>query len=306
MKKSIAESGSIERTIGQRFPTFVIRTPISSQTLRRERGQRAVGCIDRIHPGCKKGECDGDGDGGGASLLRVETMARDRGFRRSTDRGGPGGQRLRRDMAERMPGETGTRFSVWVDHLVLSGVGGLEARLGELGFERQPIRYAVNAPVFAHPGGIFPRLAIMAASPGGNGAGGTAPPARIPPSARSRSRSTRSRRSPGPTTWAWISRVTRWGPTGSAAYPGADDDGRRRAQGLPGLRTLPRRDGPRRPDEAARGPRRPGRAGPLARPSTPVRGRCPGVRRHRGDSGAGHRAGRIDRPGVSPGLRGRA
>jgi hypothetical protein len=85
------------------------------------------------------------------------------------------GNGFARELAERMPGETGTRFSVWVDHLVLSGVGGLEARLGELGFERQPIRYAVNAPVFAHPGGIFPRLAIMAASPGANGAGGNGP-----------------------------------------------------------------------------------------------------------------------------------
>src|SRR5262245_17081311 len=72
------------------------------------------------------------------------------------------GNDFTRGLAERMPGETGTRFSVWVDHLVLDSAPGLAGELEALGYERQPIRYPVNAPVFAHPGGIFPRIALVA------------------------------------------------------------------------------------------------------------------------------------------------
>ncbi len=68
-----------------------------------------------------------------------------------------------------MPGETGTRFKDWVDHLVIRGGATTVDRLASLGFERQAANYAVNAPVFAHPGGIFPRVAIMPAPPGQNG-----------------------------------------------------------------------------------------------------------------------------------------
>src|SRR6185312_5764467 len=82
------------------------------------------------------------------------------------------------ELAGRMPGETGTRFSVWVDQLVVSDVPGLAGRLQGLGFEHQPIRYPVNAPVFAHPGGIFPRIAIVGETAGGNGPAGEGPPVR--------------------------------------------------------------------------------------------------------------------------------
>ena len=69
-----------------------------------------------------------------------------------------------------MPGETGTRFSVWVDHLVVAGAAGT----GRIGSRRSATSasrsaYAVGVPVFAHPGGIFPRIAVEAAEAGSNG-----------------------------------------------------------------------------------------------------------------------------------------
>jgi hypothetical protein len=79
------------------------------------------------------------------------------------------GNAFARDLAERMPRETGTTFAIWVDHLVVSGGPGIFQRLDALGYERQPIRYAVGVPVFAHPGGIFPRIAVSADGAGDNG-----------------------------------------------------------------------------------------------------------------------------------------
>ena len=38
----------------------------------------------------------------------------------------------------------------------------LADRLEALGYERQRSTYAVGVPVFAHPGGIFPRIALGA------------------------------------------------------------------------------------------------------------------------------------------------
>ncbi len=64
-------------------------------------------------------------------------------------------------LAERMRGETGTRFVDWVDHLVVSDVPGLGRRLHSLGYERQASTYAVGAPVYAHRGGLFPRVAVV-------------------------------------------------------------------------------------------------------------------------------------------------
>ncbi len=75
------------------------------------------------------------------------------------------GNAFARELADRMPGETGTRFPIWVDHLVLGDTPGQTARLEELGYRRQAIRYPVNAPVFAHPGGIFPRIAVRGQGP---------------------------------------------------------------------------------------------------------------------------------------------
>lgn len=88
------------------------------------------------------------------------------------------GNAFARRLAERMPGETGTRFPVWVDHLVIAGGPGLGARLEGLGYRRQSITYAVGAPVFAHEGGIFPRIAVLPAGPGSNGPTGDLPTVR--------------------------------------------------------------------------------------------------------------------------------
>jgi hypothetical protein len=79
------------------------------------------------------------------------------------------GNAFARRLAERLPQETGTTFAIWVDHLVVSGGPGLAERLGALGYERQPIRYAVGLPVFSHPGGIFPRLVVAGQDAATNG-----------------------------------------------------------------------------------------------------------------------------------------
>ena len=79
------------------------------------------------------------------------------------------GKRLAASLAERMPGETGTQFKVWVDHLVVSAGRGLAGRLSELGYVRQVSPYAVGAPLFAHAGGIFPPIALKPAAAGGSG-----------------------------------------------------------------------------------------------------------------------------------------
>ncbi len=66
-------------------------------------------------------------------------------------------------LAERMRVETNTRFVDWVDHLVVSDRPGLHAHLAQLGYVRQAIPYAAGIPVYAHDGGMFPRIAV---SPG--------------------------------------------------------------------------------------------------------------------------------------------
>ena len=63
-------------------------------------------------------------------------------------------------LAERMRDETSTRFVDWVDHLVVADPPGLARRLHALGYARQAEPYAVGAPVYAHPGGVFPRIAV--------------------------------------------------------------------------------------------------------------------------------------------------
>jgi len=64
-------------------------------------------------------------------------------------------------MAERMRVETSTRFQDWVDHLVVTGPDSLPTRLIELGFEREAEPYEHSVPVFAHRGGMFPRIAVQ-------------------------------------------------------------------------------------------------------------------------------------------------
>ncbi|MDR3633314.1 MAG: hypothetical protein P4L84_05710 [Isosphaeraceae bacterium] len=63
-------------------------------------------------------------------------------------------------LSERMQSETSTRFKDWVDHLVVSDQPGLGRDLAGLGYERQASPYGVGVPVYAHDGGIFPRIAI--------------------------------------------------------------------------------------------------------------------------------------------------
>src|SRR5258708_582565 len=63
-------------------------------------------------------------------------------------------------LAGRMRDETNTRFVDWVDHLVVAGRPGLSRRLTALGYALQPEPYAVGTPVYAHPGAIFPKVAM--------------------------------------------------------------------------------------------------------------------------------------------------
>jgi hypothetical protein len=73
------------------------------------------------------------------------------------------------ELARRMQGETGTPFHVWLDHLVIGGGARLQKHLPTLGYERQAISYSVGVPVFAHSGGLFPRLAVLSADANSNG-----------------------------------------------------------------------------------------------------------------------------------------
>jgi hypothetical protein len=61
-------------------------------------------------------------------------------------------------LAARMRRETSTRFKDWVDHLVVTDQPGLTRHLHTLGYVRQAELYAVGTPVYAHPGGIFPKI----------------------------------------------------------------------------------------------------------------------------------------------------
>jgi hypothetical protein len=81
------------------------------------------------------------------------------------------GHRFARRLSERMIAETGTRFKDWVDHVVVAGTPDLARTLSRLGFERQSLAYAVGIPVFAHPVGIFPRIAMVASRGSSNGTG---------------------------------------------------------------------------------------------------------------------------------------
>ncbi|MGE3821784.1 MAG: hypothetical protein AB7I30_20415, partial [Isosphaeraceae bacterium] len=63
-------------------------------------------------------------------------------------------------LARRMGVETDTRFTNWVDHLVLSERPGLLDELLALGYVRDPTVYAVGAAVYAHEGGMFPRVVL--------------------------------------------------------------------------------------------------------------------------------------------------
>ena len=145
-------------------------------------------------------------------------------------------------LAGRMAAETGTRFPDWVDHLVLGDRPGLAKELRTLGYRRVQPDQAVGA-VYAHDGGMFPRLVLAA------GAG---------PEVREVAIKVESVTD--------FSRAHDLGleVVGNPMGPyrvGRLKGGRRgrlrggRAPGLSRVRAVPRRAGPRRPDDAARGPR---------------------------------------------------
>lgn len=72
------------------------------------------------------------------------------------------GNAFARRLAERMRGETSTRFQDWTDHLVLSERPGLPERLAELGYVPAPHDEALDpdSPAHHHPGGIFPKIVL--------------------------------------------------------------------------------------------------------------------------------------------------
>jgi hypothetical protein len=72
-----------------------------------------------------------------------------------------GGNAFAENLARRMEEETSTRFADWVDHLVISEGASTVADLEAVGYRREwQGMYAVNVPVFAHDGGLFPRIAV--------------------------------------------------------------------------------------------------------------------------------------------------
>lgn len=63
------------------------------------------------------------------------------------------------ELARRMAVETSTRFADWVDHLVLGDRPGLRDELKRLGF-RQTSSQLEARGIYAHEGGMFPRLVV--------------------------------------------------------------------------------------------------------------------------------------------------
>jgi hypothetical protein len=78
------------------------------------------------------------------------------------------GNRFAAELAGRMARETGTRFKDWVDHMVVLASPSLRKTIAALGYERQQMTYSVGVPVYGHPGGIFPRLALVASQGAGD------------------------------------------------------------------------------------------------------------------------------------------
>jgi hypothetical protein len=64
------------------------------------------------------------------------------------------------NLAERMIHETGTRFKVWLDHLVLADRPGLGRELVGLGYTRRDVGFGVKGIVLDHNGGDFPSVIL--------------------------------------------------------------------------------------------------------------------------------------------------
>ncbi|MDG3003055.1 hypothetical protein [Paludisphaera mucosa] len=77
------------------------------------------------------------------------------------------GHAFARALAERLMPETGTIFQNWLDHFVVAAPASFANRLTTLGFERTADTHGVGVPVYAHPGGVFPRIAVAPRSAGG-------------------------------------------------------------------------------------------------------------------------------------------
>jgi len=69
-------------------------------------------------------------------------------------------------LAERLMPETGTIIQNWLDHFVVAASPSFANRLAALGYERTADVYDVGVPVYAHPGGVFPRIAVAAKTSG--------------------------------------------------------------------------------------------------------------------------------------------
>ncbi len=67
-------------------------------------------------------------------------------------------------LADRMTRETSTRFTDWVDHMIIGESPGLARTLRGLGFVRQPTDHGPGSPVFAHQGGMFPKIVVATGS----------------------------------------------------------------------------------------------------------------------------------------------
>ncbi len=64
-------------------------------------------------------------------------------------------------LAERMRVETSTRFADWIDHLVVTDRPGMNVRVLDADFAKQRTSYGSGATVYAHEGGMFPRIIVV-------------------------------------------------------------------------------------------------------------------------------------------------
>ena len=196
-------------------------------------------------------------------------------------------------LAERMARESSTRFGDWVDHLVIGETPGLGRTLRDLGYVRQETPYASGTPVFAHSGGMFPRIAVDHG-----------------PEVRDVAIKVESIASFSRTHDLGLNVLGYpLGPYRVGRIPGESTSlavvERRGYVGFDPFSSDMARVGRITPQV---GPRRPSGSQELwESPAATVRRRRRGVRRRpRSHPGPGHRAGGRPGPGVSPGLRGRA
>jgi len=76
------------------------------------------------------------------------------------------GNAFAKALAERMPPETGTIFQNWLDHFFVAAPASFVDRLTGLGYELEVEPHSVGVAVYAHHGGLFPRIAVAAGENG--------------------------------------------------------------------------------------------------------------------------------------------